>query len=62
MMISSGSISIVILMYSYQINGVLKKKRFISQHMYLAPGVELVLLIMSFSVLMSDVGVPISTA
>ena len=44
-------------MYSYQINGVTKYKFFMSQHMYLSTGVEMVLLLMSFDVVMYAVGV-----
>ena len=57
MMISSGMISKVIFMYSYLINGVPNYKLFMSQHIYLAPGVEMVLLMMSFDVVIYTVGV-----
>ena len=56
-MISAGSISIGILMYSYQIKVVPKYKFLMSQHMYLAPGMEMVLLMMIFYVVMSAISV-----
>ena len=62
LMISLCRISIVILMYSYQIKYVPKQKYLMLQHMYLASGVEIMLLMISSSVVMYDVGVITSTA
>ena len=44
-------------MYLYLLNGVPKNKSLVSQHMYLAPGVEMVLLIIILAVVISSVGV-----
>ena len=44
-------------MHLYQIKGVPKEKLFISQHMYLASGVEMVSLMIIFNVVKSAVGV-----
>ena len=44
-------------MYSYQLIGAPKYKCLMSQHMYLSPGVEMVLLMMSLAMVMSAVGV-----